>query len=46
MATYIKNLGKEILGKSKGKQHSSRGTCWWNDEVQAATKAKKSSFKI
>ena len=42
----IKNIVKEVLGESKGIGILGKETQWWNEQVQAAIKLKRTNYKI
>ena len=47
MATKcIKNIAKDVLGESKGIGILGKETWWWNEQVQAAIKLKRTNYKI
>ena len=43
---YIKNVAKEILEESKGIGLLGKETWWWNEQVQATIKLKRTNYKI
>ena len=47
MATKcIKNIAKGVLGESKGIGILGKETWWWNEQVQATIKLKRTNYKI
>jgi hypothetical protein len=45
MASCIKRVAKEILGKSKECGRPTMETWWWNEDVQAAIRLKRELYK-
>ena len=45
MVTYIRKMGSEVFGVSRGGKQEAKDAWWWNDEVQRTIKEKKECFK-
>jgi len=45
IASCIKRVAKDVLGESRGGASPCKDTSWWNEEVKAAIKIKRDSYR-